>query len=606
MSSKFRLMDSSKQIRPNLWLLGLTLAIVLPANSAAQSQRDESQTAPNAGTIAGQVVTESGQPLAGAAVTVRAYGSAGQGRNTLTDAEGNFQVTGLDPAAYLVSASVSAYVTAPRDPDSIQSPYYRVGDSVRLELMKGGVITGTVATAADEPVVGVRVRAYMIRDNNGQPPRYGAPFRERTTDDRGVYRIYGLNAGTYVVSAGGGGGFTVNAYDSDTPTFAPSSTRDTAMEVNVRSGEEAANVDIRYRGEPGHTISGSAIDSAATAPSGFTILLSPISGGLSQWNNSSYQPPGSRGFSFYGLADGDYDVVAQSYFPGGELALSEPWRVKVRGADITGIELTTKPLGSIAGHVTLEESKASECKGKRRPLFAETVITPWHNEKNATKDRPQFPWSLGAPAFPDKQGDFILRNLAPGQYRFNTRPFSRYWYLQSISLRSSPAIAAKATQANRPIDAARNWVTVKSADRVSGLIITLAEGAASFKGQIKLAEGQKLPPKLFIYLVPAESEKAEDVLRFFASLVAADGRFALNNLPPGRYWTIAKAAGESDSNVLSRLRLPDEAEARTKLRHEAGQAKTETEFKPCQNVTDYQLPLKPPTPAVGKQSAMTP
>jgi hypothetical protein len=593
MRSKFRLMDSFKQTHLSPWLLGLIMAITLAANSAAQSQRDEPQSAPPTGTIAGQVVTESGQPLHGAAVTVRAYGSGGQGHSTFTDAEGSFQVTGLDPAAYTVSASVSAYVTAPRDPDGIQSPYYRLGDSVRLELMKGGVITGTVATAADEPVVAVRVRAYMIRDHNGQPPRYGAPYRERTTDDRGVYRIYGLNAGTYVVSAGGGGGFNVNAYDSDTPTFAPSSTRDTAMEVNVRAGEEAANVDIRYRGEPGHTISGRAIDSTATtAPSGFMIFLSPISSGLSQWSNSSYQQPGSRGFSFYGLADGDYNVVAQSYFPGGELSLSEPWRVKVRGADVTGIELTTKPLASIAGRVTLEESKAPECKGKRRPLFGETVITPWHNEKNATKDQPQFPWSLGAPALPDKQGDFVLRNLASGQYRFNTRPFAKYWYLQSILLRSSTAAAAKATQANRPIDAARNWVAVKSGDRVSGLIITLAEGAASLKGQIKLAEGQKLPPKLFIYLVPAESEKAEDVLRFFASLVAADGSFALNNLPPGRYWTIAKAAGENDSNVLSKLRLPDEAQARSKLRQEAEVAKTETELQPCQNVTDYQLLFK--------------
>jgi hypothetical protein len=586
-------MDSFKHTNPGPWLLGLTMAVVLAANSAGQSQRDEPQSAPTTGNISGQVVTESGQPLPGAAVNVRAYGSGGQGRSTFTDAEGNFQVTGLDRAAYTVSASVSAYVTAPRDPDSIQSPYYRLGDSVRLELMKGGVITGTVATAADEPVVAVRVRAYMIRDNNGQPPRYGAPYRERTTDDRGVYRIYGLNAGIYVVSAGGGGGFNVNAYDSDTPTFAPSSTRDTAMEVNVRSGEEATNVDIRYRGEPGHTISGSAIDSTATtAPSGFTIFLSPISSGLSQWSNSSYQPPGSRGFSFYGLAEGDYNVVAQSYFPGGELALSEPWRVKVRGADVTGIELTTKPLASIAGHVTLEESNAPECKGKRRPLFGETVITPWHNEKNSTKDQPQFPWSLGGPALPDKQGDFVLRNLASGQYRFNTRPFAKYWYLQSILLRSSTGAAAKATQASRPIDAARNWVAVKSGDRVSGLIITLAEGAASLKGQIKLAEGQKRPPKVFVYLVPAESEKADDVLRFFASLVAADGSFALNNLPPGRYWTIAKPAAKNDSNVLSRLRLPDEAQARSKLRQEAEVAKTETELKPCQNVTDYHLLFK--------------
>src|SRR5256885_15589701 len=122
------------------WLLALPRVVVLEANPPPKPRGEEPQNAPTTGTIAGQVVTESGQPLAGAAVTVRAYGAAGQGRSTFTDAEGSFQVTGLDPVAYIVSASVSAYVTAPRDPDSSQSPYYRGGDSVRLELMKGGVI----------------------------------------------------------------------------------------------------------------------------------------------------------------------------------------------------------------------------------------------------------------------------------------------------------------------------------------------------------------------------------------------------------------------------------------------------------------------------------
>lgn len=591
-----RNMYSSKQTHISLWLPALTLVVVFAATVRGQSQPEESQTAPATGAITGQVVTETGQPLAGAAVTVRVYGATGQGRSTTTDAEGNFQVSGLDPLAYTVFASFSAYVTAPRDPDSIQAPYYRVGDSVRLQLMKGGVITGSVTTSTSEPVVGVRVHAYMIRDGNGQPTRYGMSYRLRNTDDRGIYRIYGLSAGTYVVSAGGAvnfSGFSASPYDTDTPTYAPSSTRDTATEVVVHAGGEVSNVDIRYRGEPGHMISGSAIDPAATsATSGFTIFLSPISNGLSQWNNSSYQQPGSRGFSFYGIADGDYDVVAQTYLPGAEYALSEPRRVTVRGADITGLELTVKPLGSITGRVSLEESKAPECKGKRRPLFGETLITPFHNEKTASKDKPQFPWSLGGPRFPDKQGDFTMRNLAPGQYRFHTRPFAKYWYLQSISLRPLAAPAAKAGQTLRAVDAARNWITVKSGDRVSGLIITLAEGAASLKGQIKVVEGQKLPSKVFIYLVPAETEKAEDVLRYFASLMAVDGSFAFNNLPPGRYLTIAKASAENESNVLSKLRLPDEAGVRTKLRLEAGLARTETELKPCQNVTDYSLLFK--------------
>lgn len=584
------------------FVAALTLLLTLSNALAAQSQSDESSAnATRTGTISGRVVNESGQPLQNAIVVVRAFfGSGGPTRTTTTDGEGSFQVSGLDPVAYVVSASFPTYVPAPRDPDSNPIAYYHVGDSVALELIKGGVITGTVTRSAGEPVVVVPVRAYMVRDSNGQPSRYGAPFREQTTDDRGVYRIYGLPLGTYVVSAGGGSrseGHSVNAYGTDAPTYAPSSTRDAATEINVRSGEETANVDIRYRGEPGHAVSGMANSTVVVdQPPGFTITLSSIFSGASQSSYLSYQPSGGRGFSFYGVADGDYDLTAQSYFPGGVWAVSEPRRIKVKDADITGIELTAKPLGSITGRVVLEESKAPECKGKRRPLFAQTVVAAWHNEKNAPKDQPQFVWGLGGPVLPDQQGEFALRNLAPGEYRFNPRPEAKYWYLKSISWPSSPAPATRGTPANRPVDAARNWTTLKPGDRLAGLTITLAAGAGSLHGQIDIAAGQKLPPKLFVYLAPAEREKSDDVLRFFASLVLADGSFALNNLPPGRYWAIARAAGENESNVLAKLRLPDEAEARAKLRHDAEAAKIETEFKPCQNVADYRLPFRPVVP----------
>lgn len=570
------------------------IAITLGSGARAQqsSPADEKSEEARTGAISGRVVNENGQPLANAAVYVRPFGSARQSRTTTTDGEGSIQLSGLDRGVYMVFASVPAYTTAPRDPDSTQATYYRLGDSVKLELIKGGVITGTVTTAAGEPVVAVRVRAFMIRDGSGQPLRFGSPFRERTTDDRGSYRIYGLSAGTYVVSAGGDYflGSTVNGYDNDVPTYAPSSTRDTAMEINVRAGEEAANIDVRYRGERGHVVSGMVSAPGPASANGVTILLSSSVNGASQ-SSTSYQPPGSSGFAFHGVADGDYYVTAQAASPEGEWVVSERRRIKVRGADVLGIELNAKPLGSISGRLVLEESKTHECKGKRRPLFAETIVTPWHNEKGVDKDQPPSLWSLGGPILPDKQGDFTLRNLVPGQYRFNIRSFAKYWYLQSISL--PPAVAPKAVA--RPVDAARNWTTLKPGERFAGLTITLAEGAASLHGQIKLAESQKLPSRLFVYLVPAESEKAEEVLRFFASPVAADGTFALNNLPPGRYWASAKPALENESNILSKLRLPDEVEARAKLRREAETAKREIEFRFCENKIDYQLPLSLPT-----------
>ncbi len=576
------------------FLAGLILFFTLTSAVAAQSQPDEKSTeGTTTGKISGHVVNDAGQPLAEAVVTVRTYGFGAANRTTTTERDGSFQVTGLDSVAYLISASFPGYVPAPRDPDINPIGYYRVGESVRLEMIKGGVITGTVSRSTGEPVVVVPVLAYMIRDSRGQPTRYGTPSQERTTDDRGVYRIYGLAPGTYLVAAGGGrsSAYNVSAYAADAPTYAPSSTRDTAAEIVVHTGEEIADLDIRYRGETGHAVSG-VVNSKLTTdqPQGFSITLVST---LSQLSHSSFQPPGERGFSIYGVADGDYDVIAQSFLPAtAEWILSEPRRIKVRGADITGIELTASTLGSIRGRVMLEDSKASECKDKRRPLFGETLVTPWHNEKGAAKDQPRFVWALGNPTLPDKQGDFTLRNLAPGQYRFNARPMARYWYLKSISWQSSSLASPKAIPETQPADAARNWTTLKAGDRMSGLTIVLAEGAASVLGQIEVAEGQSLPSRMFVYLVPVEREKSNDVLRFFTSIVSADGTFEMINLAPGRYRIVAKAVAENESNMLSKLRLPDEAEMRAKLLREAEATNIEIELKPCQNLRDYRLSLR--------------
>src|SRR3989440_5599137 len=502
--------------------------IVLSSSAVAQSQSDETNSETSKGIISGRVVDQNGQRLASALVSVRSYGNSQRGATATTDNEGNFQVGGLEPFAYIVSAALPGYVAMPRDPDANPVGFYRVGDSVRLEVTKGGVITGTVKKANGDPVVSVLVRAFMIRDNKGQPARYGAPVRTRPTDDRGVYRIYGLAPGTYVVSAGGAGnvnGYSVDAYGGDVPTYAPSSPRDTATEGSVNASEETANVDIRYREEAGHTVSGTASSALAMdQPNGFKITISSIFKGTLQACYSFFLAPGARGFSFSGVADGDYDVTAQQYSPATGWFVSEPRRIKVQGADISGLDLMAKQLASINGSLVLEDSKLPECQGKRQPLPGETVVGPWHNEKTARKDQPQFVWGLGGPTLPDKDGNFALQSLAPGQYRFNVRPMAKYWYLKSISWPASAA-SAKAMAPDRPRDAARNWTNVRMGERLSGLTITFAAGAASLRGQIEVGEGKKLPARVFVYLVPAEPENAEDILRYFFSLAAEDGTF---------------------------------------------------------------------------------
>ena len=505
------------------------------------------------------------------------------GRTATTDAEGNFRVNGLSPANYYVTAMLAAYVTPPFDLSTLAN-YHRIGDTVRLELVRGGVITGMVTNSAGEPVIGVRVRVAMVRDAKGQEPKQpglGPGFSERTTDDRGIYRIFGLPPGTYFVSAGGGTPqqYLLNPYDIDTPTYAPSSTRDTAAEVSVRSGEEA-NVDIRYRGEPGHVVSGTVKVANAN---GSTVTLT-AAGGRFNPSASTFVIPGGRGFSFNGIGDGEYDLIAQEIIttPGSssavpDISMSDSRRITVKGADVTGIELLPKPLATMSGRVALEPTNTPECQRKRRPLMTETLITLKRPEKESERELTPFLRVMGGLTSPDAKGNFLMRNVAPGRYLFEPRFFARYWYLDSITIGST-----------QKIDAAATWTTVKSGEQLASVTITLMEGAASIRGRQTAAE---TPAGVGIYLVPAEREKAAAVLRYFVSSVDADGAFAFTNLPPGRYFVLAQPL-DPQASTLAKLRLPEAAETRAKLRRAAETQKTELELKPCQNLADYKLATK--------------
>jgi hypothetical protein len=417
----------------------------------------------------------------------------------------------------------------------------------------------------------------MVRDTRGEAPR-SLFTTEQPTDDRGVYRIYGLRPGTYVVSAGGPGfSPTFNPYDTDAATFAPSSTRDNAAEVAVRSGDDTT-IDIRYRGEPGHVISG-AIKSSG--PNGASISLAP-SGGTALLS-TTFQPMGARGFAFYGIADGDYDLIAQETTSGQTsttpvLALSEVKHVTVKGADVTGIELVTKPLGSISGKILMEPSKAPECEGKRAPLLSETLVRFQQPEKESGKEDLLQTRIYSASGSPDASGAFTLRNLSPGKYRFEPVFYAHYWYLQSITMSTGGAKPQKT-------DAAANWTTLKSGDQLANLTITIAQGAASIRGRVPVPDGAAAPSGMSAYLVPAEPDKVEDILRYFVSAIGEDQTFAFNNVPPGKYFALLDAQASS----LSKLRLPESAATRTKLHRAAETKKNALELRPCQTLVDYQL-----------------
>jgi len=549
----------------------------------AQTSQEPASEASKSGSITGRVVDQSGQPLPNARVSVAPVQGGRSSGNTNTDREGSFKVTGLDPVPYRISVDMPAYIRTPDEQESGQpgGRQYKVGDSVKFVFFKGGVITGMVTTANGDPVIGIGVRARMTRNDKDQKLTTNTYIRESATDDRGVYRIYGLPTGAYIVAAGGEGEYShspLGAFDSFLPTYAPSaSTRDSAVEVSVRAGEETNNVDIAFRSELGRTVSGS-----MTGPSiegGFTVNLTTVAPAGSQTNVSRFIQPGTSQFTFNGVADGDYYLTAHSYSQQGrERALSEPKLIRVRGADVEDVELTVTTLGSVSGRVLLEESKVTECQGKQPPEFKDTFIAAWHRDSEAARNLPQFIWSMGVPVSADAQGNFTIRNLAASQYYFVARFPARSWFIKSIAM-SPPGNARD----RKPTNVTRVWTTVKTGDKLSGLIVTLAQGAALFQGKI---EGETIPEKLFVYLIPSEREAADELLRFYGGPVS-EGKFGLYNIAPGRYWILTQPAG--DTAPLSKMRVPDETETRARLRRDAEAAKMEIEFKPCQSVTDFKL-----------------
>jgi hypothetical protein len=552
---------------------------------STQAVAQVSEAGTKLGSIKGRVLSD-GQAVTNASVRVSSVNSPRQYRAVPTNDNGDFEVKGLESGMYRVQASAPAYVSLPVEPDE---EIHRVGDSVTVNMIRGGVITGKVLTTDDEPLVAVRVRAMMIRDASGRRPTSTMPSMERLTDDRGNYRIFGLLPGTYVVYAGGRGfsGTGANAYDNDAPTFAPSSTRDTAEEISLTGGEERT-ADIRYRGSAGHSVSGKV--NAPTTPNSpwIEVNLARVVNSTLDFRVSTFQNAGAKGFEFQGVADGDYSIWSQYASSTGETLVSETKRITVKGADVTGIELIARPLASVAGVIVLEPSTIAECKDKRRPLFEETLVSVQRTKSEPRKEKPARDSQLepllhsSSQASPDGTGSFQLRNLGAGQYDFKLQLFARYWYLRSIRLSAS-----RDSPAN---DLARNSLTLKAGDRVTGLKATLTEGAASISGQVESSE-QRPSGRMVFYVVPAEKDKAEEVLRYFAAPVEADGSFSMGHIPPGRYWTLVKLVTPEDERRSDALRLPAFAAARVRLRRDAEAAKSEIDLKPCQSVRDHTLPL---------------
>lgn len=553
--------------------------------SFAQSANG-TQPPPTTGAITGRVVDSGGDPLPGAIVNASSVGSARRSQSAKADKNGDFKIERLPAGVYRLSAFMQGYATATQFGFNSQT-FYRIGDSVTLRMQRGGVITGKV-TGTNGPLITLGVLAIRVRDEAGKPLPIPSIWRERSTDDRGIYRIYGLPPGSYLVVATKPrfGMVAPSAYDHDAPTYFPSSPRDAASEIALREGDEVT-ADILYRAEPGHAISGqvAGLVEAQEFRSSATITLVDVrdrSAVFSTFANAN----SDFSFAFTGVPAGEYELFAYQFLQTRDEFRSAPRRVTIRESDVTGLILTLKPQAAIEGRLVFEPDTKNGCGKSRETAEQATMVfgrryEPAKKEEGEGRTPPEVATTSAnhvSLAVGDATGKFALRNLPPGSYQIDPRAPAGGWYLRSISVSQNRNASSRA----QPVI---ETVTVRSGEKVSGVTVTFTEGAAVFSGQVTSTEGTSLLA-LRVYLVPAEKAGVTNVLRYFETAVAADGSFTISNVAPGEYLVVALKPGKDGETAIA---LRADSSLRTAVTVEANKSSQSVTLKPCERIDKYEL-----------------
>jgi hypothetical protein len=536
------------------------------------------------GSVTGRVVDESGRPVPDARVTFDFFSGGEESRRleVTSKDDGSFTCDAPGRGRFGISVTATGYVFVEA------RPTYRLGEDVTLRVEKGGVITGTVTGPEGAPVIGVEVRTESVRDGAGNAsvlshaewPHSGSAL----TDDRGTYRIYGLDAGAYLVAVGGPRPDSdpedePGVYDRDVTTYYPSASRSGGKEVAVRRGEEIVGIDIKYRARRGHRVAGSlrlAVESALTS---VRVSLRALPDGTVE-RDEMFLDLGDLDFAFVGLGDGTYEIVAQQVaVNGGDVvAVSAPRRVAVRGADVKGIEVTLPSFpefATISGKVVVESDgnaklpdscpSSAAAKGALRvSLWADLAPKGGPPTRHSTEQ-------------PEASGEFAMLGIKGGRYRMGVDYSDDGFYTVAIELAT--------VRPRKDLDVARAGLDLRPGARVGGLTIRIAWGAASVAGRVSHATGgAALPDEVRVLLVP---DDGDDVVHFAEARVT-EGSFALGNLAPGAYRILTLEPADRGARLVAW----DEAKRRA-LAAAARERGTKLELAPCESVANLALVFDP-------------
>ena len=507
----------------------LFLSAAAPGPAQTFAQMPAQKEAPAA--VSGRV-TDGERGVAGVAVVLTSSDPSTRPQavaRAKTDAEGNYRLTNVPPGRYKilpfapthVVQGMSRYDYPPGKPLNLAA-----GESVEdidFRLERGGVITGRVTDAEGNPVIGEVVSIFPV-DKNQQSPMLRGPIdpRDYSTDDRGVYRIYGLLPGRYHVSVGQGGEGGAVSFGRRRlyrRTFYPEATEESqAKVVEVTAGGEATDVDITLgRAVKTYRASGRFVNAETGQPvANVPYSYGPVTpdGRFGGSYGGGYTTNERGEFQTEGLAPGHYAVFAGSYdIRDNSEFYNEPATFDVVDADVTGVVVKLRTGASVSGVVTLEgvsdqATAARLLSGVR--LYGIIESAAQRMEPSTTR----------MPAV-TADGSFRFAGLRPGKLR--------------ISASTPPGSGLTLWRVELNGANASGGVDVAEGAQVTGVRVVLVRGSGAIRGQVNVTNGA-VPPgaRLYVNARRAGSGAAESAYSRSAE-ADARGRFAIENLPPGEY-----------------------------------------------------------------------